>query len=32
MSLHDAVADYSWSDGAYKTPRPLSYMIQGEDE
>ncbi len=26
MSLHGVVADYSWSDGAQKTPRPLNYM------
>jgi len=26
MSLHGLVADYSWSDGAYKTSRPLKEL------
>jgi len=26
MSLHGIAADYLWSDGAEKTPRPLNYF------
>jgi len=28
MSLHDGVADYSWSYPIEKTPRTLRYLIQ----